>query len=188
MNRKDKIIIAALELLASGGINKMTTKQLAEVQGISQPALYNQYKSKNDIILSVIDEYASYDDRIMDTIVKENMDGETAIDYYITRFSELYQSYFELVTINLSLDLYFYEDDAREKMRKITQKKYDFLEEYLTKNPIKNQTFNAKFISKLINDLLQSEVKRWKHSGQSYDLVEAVKVYINKLLTCNIDL
>jgi AcrR family transcriptional regulator len=113
IKRKDRIIISALELLEEGGINNVTTKNLARKQNISEPALYRQFKNKHDIVVAMIEEYANYDEKIMNTIREHEMKGKDAIVYYVTRYGELYQSYSEISVILYSLDLYFYEDDTR---------------------------------------------------------------------------
>lgn len=182
LKRKDKILISALELFEEGGINNITTKNLAAKEGISEPALYRQYKNKYEIIKGVIKEYSSYDDRILNTIKKENLEGRDAIIYYVTRYAELYQSYSELSLVLSSMDLYFYKEETKEMMIQIIHRKEKFLVDYLNEHPIKNHRLSNETLSKTINDLLYSEVFRWRLAGKSYSLVDSINNYISNVI------
>lgn len=182
LKRKDKILISALELFEEGGVNNITTKNLAFKEGISEPALYRQYKSKYEIIQEIIKEYSSYDDRILNTIIKENLEGRDAIIYYVTRYAELYQSYSELSLVLSSMDLYFYKEETKDMMLNLINRKEKFLIEYLNDHPIKNHRLSNETLSKAINDLLYSEVFRWRLAEKSYSLVDSVVGYITDII------
>lgn len=47
---RDKILDAALELLAETGLDGLTTRKLAERLGVQQPALYWHFKNKGDLL------------------------------------------------------------------------------------------------------------------------------------------
>ena len=43
LTRKEKIIINAIDILDEGGINGLTMKEIANQQGITEPAVYRQF-------------------------------------------------------------------------------------------------------------------------------------------------
>lgn len=53
MNRKEEIIIVALELASKNGLNNVSMSQIAEKMGIRKPSLYNHFKSKDEIITAM---------------------------------------------------------------------------------------------------------------------------------------
>ena len=55
--RQIEIINAATELINIGGIQQLTTKALAKKMGFSEPAIYRHFKSKTDILSSVLNYY-----------------------------------------------------------------------------------------------------------------------------------
>jgi AcrR family transcriptional regulator len=61
--RKEQIKKAALEIIVCEGIGKLSTRNLAAKVGISEGAIFRHFKTKQDIILSIIED------------VKENMLG-----------------------------------------------------------------------------------------------------------------
>lgn len=50
MDTKEKIILTTLELASKNGLSSVTLSQIAEKLGISKPAIYKHFSSKDDII------------------------------------------------------------------------------------------------------------------------------------------
>ena len=50
MERKEEIILAALELASRNGLKSISMTQIAEKVGIKAPSLYNHFKSKDEIV------------------------------------------------------------------------------------------------------------------------------------------
>lgn len=50
MDRKEEIILAALELAAKNGLSGVTMSQIADKLGIKKPSLYNHFGSKDEIV------------------------------------------------------------------------------------------------------------------------------------------
>ena len=50
MERKEEIILAALELASENGLKSVSMAQIAEKVNIKAPSLYNHFRSKNDIV------------------------------------------------------------------------------------------------------------------------------------------
>ncbi|HEY9169073.1 MAG TPA: TetR/AcrR family transcriptional regulator [Lutibacter sp.] len=54
--RQAQIKEAVLEIISSEGLSKLSTKNLAAKVGVSEGAIYRHFKSKKDILLSVIED------------------------------------------------------------------------------------------------------------------------------------
>lgn len=185
LKRKDKILISAIELLDLEGVNGVTTKNLAKKQQVTEPALYRQYKGKQDILNHIVEEYSSYDMRIINTIKETNLTGIEAIDFYVKRFAELYQNYQELTTVMFSMDLFMYNETTKRQMQDTTKNRLSFLEEVV--NNAKEQFVNhcqleAVEVASLINGVIFSEVFEWRMADRQYDLYDKLTKYITKLL------
>ena len=50
MDRKEEIILAALELASGNGLKSVSMSQIADRVGIKAPSLYNHFKSKDEIV------------------------------------------------------------------------------------------------------------------------------------------
>lgn len=84
MDRKKQIVDEAMRLFSQSGYDGVTIKQLAEVCGISEPALYRHYASKEvlyDAVLDSIELFMSYDDLF------ERLDKEPEIRVIFTELA-----------------------------------------------------------------------------------------------------
>jgi AcrR family transcriptional regulator len=54
--RQKEIISAAFDLISEQGIQELTIKKIAQAVGVTEPAIYRHFASKNEILSSVIDE------------------------------------------------------------------------------------------------------------------------------------
>lgn len=185
LKRKDKILISAIELLDADGVSGITTKRLAEVQGVSEPALYRQYTSKQAIIKAIIEEYIYYDQKIINTIMERNIQGSLAILFYVDRFTELYTNYSELTTVMFSMDLYQYNEETKAMMKNTTEKRLAFLKGVIirTQLDVDNQMrYSAEELASMINGIIFSQTYEWRISEKAFDLQVRIRNLINKLL------
>ena len=185
LKRKDKIIISAIELLGEEGITGITIKNLAKSQKITEPALYRQFKNKQEIINYIIKEYQSYDEQIQETISQSNFRGKDAIIFYIERYSELYENYIELTTVMFSMDLYFYNENTHNIMRDIEYKRRKFLnglvETYLEESG-SNKRLDVGELSTCIDGIMKSEILEWRLNEETYSLKARISGIVNKML------
>ena len=52
--RGDQIVDKAIELLSTGGLPALTTKNLAQAVGVSEPALYRHFTNKLEILAAIL--------------------------------------------------------------------------------------------------------------------------------------
>lgn len=188
LKRKDKILISAIELFDQEGITGVTTKNLARTQNVSEPALYRQYKGKQEILDGIIEEFASYDERIINTIKQSELSGVGGIRFYISRFAQLYQNYQELTTVMFSMDLYHYQETTRVRMKDIVLNRILFLEDLVEegRGDMKGYgNFSHYEIASLINGTIFSQVYEWRMRDKSYDIGKHLVDYIDRLLEVN---
>lgn len=185
IGRKDRILISAIELLNQEGVNGVTTKNLARLQGVTEPALYRQYKSKQDILINIVDEFALYDTKIKNTIDESDLCGKEAIVFYVKRYSELFQNYSELTTIMYSMDLYQYNEITKKQMEDIVKERLYFLERTIISSEelIHNKAnFSPKELASIINGMIFSIVYEWRIFEKPFDLETRLLTMIEKLL------
>lgn len=90
-SRQIEIINAATELINQGGIQQLTTKALAEKIGFSEPAIYRHFKSKTDILSSVLNYFGMVLKTKMTELIQSEDKGieklKQIIDFQFEHFS-----------------------------------------------------------------------------------------------------
>lgn len=87
--RKEDLLEAALTAFSQDGYHKVTTAQVAEVAGISQPYVFRFFPSKDDLFLAVVD-------RVYGRISREFHgveDGPGVETRLVARYEELMRSF-----------------------------------------------------------------------------------------------
>lgn len=90
-DRKGQIIREATRLFSEDGYDKVTIKQLADACGITEPALYRHYPSKEAIYDSVLD---SIEERLGSQELFRRLQRETDIEKLLAGIAEHIIDYF----------------------------------------------------------------------------------------------
>ena len=84
MDRKKQILEEATKLFSEYGYDKVTIKTLAEACGITEPALYRHYESKEAIYDRVLD---SIEERLSDVDIFSELGDETDLEKFLMGFA-----------------------------------------------------------------------------------------------------
>lgn len=112
-NTKETIIYHALTLFSDTGYEGVSMRDIACAVGIKAASLYNHFKSKEDIFMSIIDEMSM---RYKAAIIKIQLPhGE--INEVVDKYMHLSEE--TLVAIAKNMFLYFLKDDFAAKFRRM---------------------------------------------------------------------
>jgi len=168
MLKKQLIMEKALELFARQGFEATSIKQITDYCGISKGAFYLSFKSKDELILTLIDHFMIQITSDIDYIVKNTKDDEKLLyEFYYTTFHTFYQRS-DFAKILIKEQLQTLNQELIEKIHS-----YDLLLE--------------KVILSMIDRLYGEEIKQTK-----YDLMYCIKsfmsIYSNLFLFHNVPL
>ncbi len=91
MDRKKQILTEATKLFSEFGYDKVTIKSLADACGITEPALYRHYESKEAIYNRVLDEIEG---RLGGYEIFDQLEKEQDLELFLKKFAEHILSYF----------------------------------------------------------------------------------------------
>ncbi|GIN21439.1 TetR/AcrR family transcriptional regulator [Siminovitchia fordii] len=162
--KKQLIMEKALELFAKQGFEATSIQQITEHCGISKGAFYLSFKSKEELILALIDRFAKLTLSGTDYLVK-NTEKETLIfEFYQTMF-DLFQKHTDFAKVLLKEQMQPFNEKFMEKM-------YSYEKSF------------EQIILTMVERVYGEEVKESK-----YDLIYCIKgllnTYTNYLLFCN---
>ncbi|WHH60087.1 TetR/AcrR family transcriptional regulator [Petroclostridium sp. X23] len=185
LKRKEKIIICAIDILDEVGIQGLTMKEIAKRQGITEPAVYKQFSGKQEVILTILERFSTFDEGIRNTIRDNNMNPKDGLNYFINSYVEYYENYPQITTVLFSFDVYRYQSDTNNKMQCIIQERQKFVDELIRKGQTIGEfkiNIESKELASIILGLLWSFVFEWKMSNCSYSLKEKVLSALGRIL------
>ena len=179
--RQLEIITAAGEILSESGISGLTTKKLAAKMGFAESALYRHFKSKEDIIITMLQYLAADMDKRFDACLA-NVEGAEL------QLKELFNNQFEFFKKNPHFLVAIFSDGLLEESKNINtaiteimavKKKYLL---QIIKQGQKDKTFtvnlSAEELAHIIMGSLRLHILQWRMSGYAFD----VKQKGNKLM------
>lgn len=87
--RKKEIITTAFKLIAEKGVEEFTIKNISRSIGISEPAMYRHFASKNDILRALIEEICYlWEKNWAHVIASYESELEQLVQFYISRAKE----------------------------------------------------------------------------------------------------
>ncbi len=153
MKTKDKIIATAIDLFNIHGTKAISTNHIAKEMGISPGNLYYHFRSKNDIIRSISDNFSNELGSVFNIQLDTIPDFSSNLTTLFNRFFKIQQSYQFLFLEGVHLT----RQDSRlldnyTNLRNLIKKGYHELLSNLVKIKImKKQSLN------IIDDLLDAQ-------------------------------
>lgn len=185
LKRKERIIITAIELLDEAGIQGLTTKEIAKRQGITEPAVYKQFESKQDIVYTIIERFSAYDEMLINTINEQKMQPDEGLNYFIQSFVGYYQGYPQLTTVMFSFDVFRYEEVLYHKMKSILDIRRNFLADLIKKGQdagCYSSEYDSFQTADIILGAIWSTIYQWKMEDCGFNLKERVDKAIARIM------
>lgn len=114
VNRKDRIIASAIEIISESGLSSLTTKTLAMKENMSESLLYRYFGGIDEVLVEVMNTFTKFDSSIIATIESKNLSHlEKALEFLKT-YSIYYDGYKELAAVVLNYEEFLHNVNTRE--------------------------------------------------------------------------
>lgn len=127
INRKDRIIASAIEIISEAGIASLTTKTLAMKENMSESLLYRYFGGIEEVLVEVIGIFTKYDERIIATIEGKDMPHLNKALELIKMLATNYTGYPELAAIALNYEVFLHNVNTREMIADCLVKRRNFI-------------------------------------------------------------
>ena len=173
LTRKEQIILSTIELIDELGINNLSINEIAKKENITEGGLYRHFRSKEEIIIEAIRYYSHFDDKIINTIKKNNPDSKSAIIFLLTSLSEYYENYPEISAIHCSFESLIYEQNIGKEVSLIMDRRSDFLISLIEKGKQSGEfedSINSKDLANIILGSFKYLVFQWRIEKYKFPL------------------
>jgi len=186
--RQKQILDASLNLIKEGGIQNLTMKRISQKVGISEQAIYRHYKSKQDILCTIINYFNSHFESVFEEVseidnIKDRM--QAFMDGHLTYF----QANPATATVIFSEEIFQYDSTLAKKVNALVEHRIEVITGFIEKAQA-----DGKFRKDLVaNDIayvllgsLRFMVTTWRLGGFKYDLTvrgESMKATLFQLIS-----
>lgn len=188
LHRKDTMLISAIDILDKGGIQGLTTKEIAKAEGVTEAAVYKHYTGKQEIVAAILERFASFDEQICATIRQQDMSEEEGLLFYAKAYAEYYQGYAQIATLLFSFDVFRYDPELKQSMKRTMENRRAFLEDFIAGCRAKSGqqgNMTPAVLANLILGCIWSSTYYWKLDDDSRDLKTEILAGVQALLGVN---
>lgn len=185
IKRKDRIILTAAEIIDELGLQGLSTKEICKRQEFSEGSLYKHFKSKDEIILGVLDYYIQYDEAINETIGLKKYSPKESIQYYVSRYAEYYENYPAMTAILNSYEILRNESGISSKIKEIYEYRQAFINQLVEKG-IREGEFKPETNGEILSDIILGTcteiTQKWRMRQYDFSLKDKLLTMISMIL------
>jgi len=188
IHRKESIILTTIDLIDKYGIHQISTREIAKKQNITEGAIYKHFKSKNELMLGVLDYFSQYDSDLFLT-AQQKETAEEAIFFLVESLSSYYENYPSITAVLLSLEIMRYDEALKSKVEDIYSTRFVFLQKIIQKGQETGE-IPPKLSSEMLTDIIIGTCvalcARWRLQQYSFSLrgkcLEAVNAILGSFI------
>jgi len=185
LHRKERLIITTIDIIDELGIQKLTTREIARRQDVSEATIFRHFKNKNELLLTVLEYFTQFDEDILQSIHLRDSKPLEALRYFIISYSEYYENYPAITSILQIFDVLRYEPELSQKINEIQYSRTNTLKELveaaIDTGEICKGT-DSGILAVMISGLTRELCFNWRLSHFAFSLKESTKAALELLL------
>ena len=185
LHTKESLILSMIEVISEKGLQGLTTREVAKRQGISESTIFKHYKSKNELILAVLDYFSQYDQAIINSMGLKKFKPIEAITYFVEAYVTYYENYPEITAITLSYEELMHEVELSDLVKRIFTKRINTIQSLIEDAQRQNEIpkdVDPESMADLIIGLERVVILRWRLGDYSFSLKEHTLTALKMLL------
>lgn len=173
--RQIEIVNKSINIIATKGIQGLTIKNLSNEIGISEPAIYRHFKSKTDILLTILNNFEEMASFMNEAIQDIDDTAIGKIEFLFTKIIDIFSIEPSHISVVFSEEIFKNEIVLKEKIVSIMNSKEKAVEEIILEGQKKGEVRNDidnKTLAIIIIGALRFRVKHWDLRNQHTNLKE----------------
>ncbi len=171
--RQKQIIDEAIRIIYERGYSSLSVRNLAKRVGISEPAIYRHFESKEDIILGILDRMLDFG-KMLERNIKNIKDEREKIRRLIFLQVDYLEKNPHMASIIFSEDIFQPDKRVDDKLQEIFENRHKLLNEIVSEAEKKGININIEIddLSSIIFGYLHLVVFNWRRSNFKFSLSE----------------
>lgn len=131
INRKDRIVASAIEIINEAGLASLTTKTLAMKENMSESLLYRYFGGIEEVLIEVVDVYTKFDKAMIATIEAKSITHFDKVLEMFRTLSTYYAGYKEMASIVLNYEELLHNVNTRDRIAQCIEMRTGFVRKEL---------------------------------------------------------
>lgn len=131
VNRKDRIVASAIEIISEAGLESLTTKSLAMKENMSESLLYRYFGGIDEVLVEVVDTFTKFDESMIATIEAKDISHFDKALSFLNTLGTYYSGYTEISSIVLNYEGLLHNVNTRDAIAECIIKRTTFIRKEL---------------------------------------------------------
>jgi AcrR family transcriptional regulator len=172
--RQIEIINIAIELVAQNGIQELTIKNISKKIGLVESAIYRHFKSKQDILLGILDIFKNSKENIFSDVRNKNHSPSVQL-------KKLFENRFKYFSQNPAIASVIFAEDFFRNDKRLSKMVYEIMQEYQLiirriieagqQNGDIRSDLKSEQLSIILTGSLRVVVTQWRLAEFTFDLI-----------------
>lgn len=173
--RQQQIIAAALQIVAERGPEALTIKGIAKRVGFSDAAVYRHFRSRSEILSTIIDLFAASSKRLLAEIQGCNGPGLDKVKRFFLDRCRVFASDHAVATVMFAESLFQHDPALAARLHQVLQGHRQLLLKTLRAGQRQGtiRRLPSEHLFTMIMGALRLLVLQWRIGGNSFDLSRA---------------
>ncbi|HNX00128.1 MAG TPA: TetR/AcrR family transcriptional regulator [Candidatus Cloacimonadota bacterium] len=173
--RQKEIVLNSISIISRQGIQDLTIKNIAAAINVTEAALYRHFKSKNELLMAVLNYFDDLSRELVDAAELEGKTPLQKMELFVMKRYALFMSNPDLAKVMFSEVLFENEPALSAKMLSIIQRHMhqflDYVNQAQTQNYIRSD-IEGQQIFRMIIGSMRLLVTQWTLNEFSFPLEE----------------
>ncbi len=180
--RQEQIVNEAIKIIHQKGYSGLSIRELANKVGISEPAIYRHFRSKEEIILGILERMNKFGDLLRQELEKIP-DTRTKIIKLVEMHLNFLEDNREMTSVIFSEENFEPREGIQQKVREIIRTRQEFLRQLIEEARRKGEVVDvpAQELSTVILGYIRMILLEWRMANFGFPLQEREKRIIQTL-------
>jgi len=173
--RQNEIIEKSIQIIARGGIQELTMKNISNEMNISEPAIYRHFQSKIDILLAILSYFHNITANIASEVFTGNGNSLSSIERFFTGLMSEFIKMPSLARVIFSEEIFQNDPRLSDKVMDIMKSHQKHIRQVIKKGQDNGEIrddISEEHISMIIMGTFRLLITRWRLTNFSFQLNE----------------
>lgn len=178
------MIITTIDIIDELGIMGLSTREIANKEGVSEATLFRHYKNKNDLLKAVLDYFTKFDKDMYHTTKLKKLSPLDSIRFLINSLAEYYENYPAITVLTQLMDTLKYEPEFEDKIKSIILTRTRLIQQLIDGAKGGGELVDAidtEILADIITGTIREVCLKWR-LDRNFSLKERINSSINSIL------
>lgn len=184
IHRKETLVITAVSIIHEKGFQGLSTREVAAREGISEATIFKHFKTKNDLLLAVLEHFFQFDEVLLESAYHKEMTPKERLLHVLQGLVTYYENYPEITAILQSYGSLIHEEDLKEKVLEIFSKRTRTIQIFIDQGKEFGEidsTVPSEILVDMILGAFDRIILRWRIQNYDFSLKECTLSTINQI-------